>query len=162
MPRPAHIAEENKKLCRNNYNQVKTCRDKHSGNRNFFKLQHAAYTKQQSAGHVVLYCTFSYVIKKVHIVFLGKWWRLYMYIYCLFYFAQKNTTKTQLGLVISCQTKLRECLSDFLGLTNFLRLEEMVDQPKLLKFGSACLNWPDAIGINTKVGESTIFKAKTE
>ena len=85
-----------------------------------------------------------------------------VYIYCLFYFAQINTTKTQLGLEISFQTKLRECLSDFLGLKNFLRLEEMVDWSKLLKFGRACSNWPDTIGINTKVGESTIFKAITE
>ena len=92
----------------------------------------------------------------------GKWWRLYVYICYLFYFAQINTTKTQLGLVISFQTKLRECLSDFLGLTNFLRLEEMIDRSKLLEFGRACSNWPDPIGINTKVGESTIFKAKTE
>ena len=65
---------------------------------------------------------------------------VYMCIYCLFYFAQINTTRTQLGLVMSFQTKLRECFSDFLGLTNFLRLEEMVDRPKLLKFGRACSN----------------------
>ena len=100
--------------------------------------------------------------KKFHQTCPGKWWCLYVYIYCLFYFAQKNTTKTQLGLVMSFQTKLRECLFDFLGLTNFLRLEEMVDRPNLPKFGRACSNWPDTIGKNTKVRESTIVKAKTE
>ena len=39
----------------------------------------------------------------------------------------------------SFQTKLRECFSDFLGLTKFLRLEETVDWLKLLKF-SSCSN----------------------
>ena len=47
-----------------------------------------------------------------------------VYIYCLFYFAQINTTKTQLGLEINFQTKLCECFSDYLGLTNFLRLKK--------------------------------------
>ena len=50
----------------------------------------------------------------------------YVYIYCLFYFVQINTTKKQLGLVISFQIRIRECLSDFLSLSNFLRLKEMV------------------------------------
>ena len=68
----------------------------------------------------------------------------------------------QPGLEISFQTKLRECLSDFLGLTNFLRFEETVDWLKLLKFGRTCSNWPDTMGMNTEIGESTIFKAKTE
>ena len=84
-----------------------------------------------------------------------------VYLYFLFCFVQINITKTQLGLEISFQTKL-ECLSDFLGLKNFFRLEEMVDWSKLYKFGRACSNWPDAIGINTNVREPTIFKAKTE
>ena len=63
-----------------------------------------------------------------------------VYIFCLFYFAQINTTKTQLGLEISFQTKLCECLSDVMGLTNFLRPKETVDWSKLLKFGRACSN----------------------
>ena len=81
-----------------------------------------------------------------------------VYIYCWFYFAQINAIKTQLGLEISFQTKLCECLSDFLGLTNILMVEETVDWSKLLKFGRTCSNWPDTIGVNTKIGESTIFK----
>ena len=92
----------------------------------------------------------------------GKWWRRYVYIYGLFYFAQINTTKTQLGLVIIFQIKIRECLSDFLSLTNILRVKEMAYWSKLLKFGRDCSNWPDKIGINTKLGESTIFKATKE
>ena len=64
----------------------------------------------------------------------------YVYIYCLFYFVQINTTKTQLGLVISFQIRIRECLSDFLSLSNFLRLKEMVYWSKILKFGRACSN----------------------
>ena len=83
---------------------------------------------------------------------------IYIYTYYLFYFAQINTTKTQLGLEISFQTKLCECLSDVMGLTNFLRPKETVDWSKLLKFGRACSNWPDKIGTNTRIGESTIFK----
>ena len=61
----------------------------------------------------------------------------------------------------SFQTKLLEYLPDFLGLANFLRLEETTDWSKLLNFGRTCSNWPDTIGMNTKIGESTIFKAKT-
>ena len=87
---------------------------------------------------------------------------IYIYTYYLFYFAQINRTKTQLGLEISFQTKLRECLSDFLVLTNFPRLEEKVDWSKLLKFGRTCSNWPDTIGINTKVGQSTIYSRLKE
>ena len=63
---------------------------------------------------------------------------IYVYIYCLFYFVQINTTKTQLSLEISFQTKLLECLFDFLGLTNFLRLEETAEW--LIKFGRTCSN----------------------
>ena len=46
----------------------------------------------------------------------------------------------QPGWEISFQTKLRECFSNFLGLAKFLRLEEMVDWSKLLKFGRTCSN----------------------
>ena len=60
---------------------------------------------------------------------------LFVYIYCLFLFAQIITTKPQPGLEIIFETELCECFSDFLGLTNFLRLEETVDWSKLLKFG---------------------------
>ena len=84
------------------------------------------------------------------------------YIYCLFLFSQKNTAITQPGLEISFQTKLCECFSNFLGLANFLRLKEIVDWSKLLKFGRTCSNRQGAIGMNTKIGESTIFKAETE
>ena len=79
-----------------------------------------------------------------------------VYIYCLFLLAQKNTTKTRPGLKISFQKKLPECFSNFLGLTNFLRLEETIDWSKLLKFGRTCSNWQGKIGKNTKIGESTI------
>ena len=85
-----------------------------------------------------------------------------VYMYCLFSFAQINTTKTQPGLEINFQTKVHECFSDFVGLKNVLRLEEMKDWLKLLKFGRICSNCQSAIGMNTKKGESTIFKAKTE
>ena len=70
---------------------------------------------------------------------------IYIFIYicthCLFYFAKINTIKTELGLEISFQTKHLEYLSDFLSLTNFLRLEETVDWPKLLKFDKTCSKW---------------------
>ena len=65
---------------------------------------------------------------------------VYSYVYCLFLFAQKTQPETQPGLEISFQTKLRECFSDFLGLTKFLRLEETVGWSKLLKFGRTCSN----------------------
>ena len=87
---------------------------------------------------------------------------LCVYMYCLFLLAQINTTKTQPGLEISFQTKVHECFSDFVGLKNVLRFEEIKDWLKLLKFGRICSNWQGAIGMNTKKGESTIFKAKTE
>ena len=87
---------------------------------------------------------------------------LCVYMYCLFLLAQINTTKTQPGLEISFQTKVHECFSDFVGLKNVLRFEEIKDCLKLLKFGRICSNWQGAIGMNTKKGESTIFKAKTE
>ena len=67
---------------------------------------------------------------------------MYVYIldrYRLFLFAQK-TTKTQPGLKISIQAKLRECFSNFVGLAKFLRLEETVDCSKLVKFGRTCSN----------------------
>ena len=54
-----------------------------------------------------------------------------IYICCLFYFAQINTTKTQPGLGISFQAKLCECFSN---LTNFVRLDETVDWSKVLIF----------------------------
>ena len=87
---------------------------------------------------------------------------LCVYMYCLFLLAQINTTKTQPGLEISFQTKVHECFSDFVGLKSVLRFEEIKDWLKLLKFGRICSNWQGAIGMNTKRGESTIFKAKTE
>ena len=87
---------------------------------------------------------------------------LCVYMYCLFLLAQINTTKTQPGLEISFQTKVHECFSDFVGLKNVLRFKEIKDWLKLLKFGRICSNWQGAIGMNTKRGESTIFKAKTE
>ena len=65
---------------------------------------------------------------------------VYSYVYCLFLFAQKTQPETQPDLQISFQTKLRECFSNFLGLTKFLRLEETVDWSKLLKFGRTCSN----------------------
>ena len=58
--------------------------------------------------------------------------------YAVYFYLRKNTTKTQPGLEISFQTKFRECFSDFLGLTKFLRLEETIDWSKLLKFGRTC------------------------
>ena len=65
---------------------------------------------------------------------------IYIYIYILFNFiCTKNKTKMLPVLAMSFQTKLRECFSDFLGLTKFLRLEETVDWLKLLKF-SSCSN----------------------
>ena len=70
-----------------------------------------------------------------------------IYTYTVYFICTENKTKTQPGLEISFQTKLRECFSDFLVLTKFLKLEETVDWLKLLKFG-----------MNTKIGESTIFK----
>ena len=81
-----------------------------------------------------------------------------IYINCLFLFAQINTTKTQPGLEINFQTKLREFFSDFLGLTNFLRLEETIDWSKMLKFGRTCSNWQGTIRMNTKIEKSKIFK----
>ena len=42
-----------------------------------------------------------------------------VYIYCLFYFAQINTTKTQISLKISFQRKLPEFLSEFLWFDQF-------------------------------------------
>ena len=61
--------------------------------------------------------------------------------YILFIFiCAKTQPKTQPGLEISFQTKLRECFSNFLGLAKFLRLEETVDWSKLLKFGRTCSN----------------------
>ena len=53
---------------------------------------------------------------------------------------KKKKKKTQPGLEISFQTKHRECFSDFLDLTKFLRLEETVDWSKMLKFGRTCSN----------------------
>ena len=85
-----------------------------------------------------------------------------MYIYCLFLFAQKNPTKTQSSFEIGSQTKLGKCFSTFFGFAKFLWLEETIDWSKLLKFGSTCSNWQGTIGMNTKIGESTIFKAKTK
>ena len=83
--------------------------------------------------------------------------------YILFIFTcAKTQPKTQPGLEISFQTKLRECFSNFLGLAEFLRLQETVDWSKLLKFGRTCSNLKSTIEINTKIGESTIFKAETE
>ena len=56
------------------------------------------------------------------------------YIYCSFLFMQKKNKKkqnvTRFGSKIS--NKLRECFSDFLVLTKFLRLEETVDWLKQL------------------------------
>ena len=74
----------------------------------------------------------------------------------------KNKSKTKPGLEISFQIKLRECFSDFLGLTKFLRLEKTVDWSELLKFERTCSNLQGTIGMNTKIGESTIFKSKTD
>ena len=54
------------------------------------------------------------------------------------------------------------CVSNCLFYFAQIRFKEMVYWSKLLKFGRACSNWPETIGINTKLGESTIFKAKTE
>ena len=86
-----------------------------------------------------------------------------MCIHTLFIFVcAKKTTKMQPGLEISLQTKLSKCFSNFLGLGKFLRLEEMGDWSKLLKFGWTCSNWQGAIRMNTKIGESTVFKAETE
>ena len=59
--------------------------------------------------------------------------------YCSFLLA-KNITKIQPGLEINFQTKICEYVSDFLGLTKFLRLQEMVDWSKLLIFGMIELN----------------------
>ena len=67
----------------------------------------------------------------------------------------------QPSLGTSFETKLRECLSNFLGLAKFLRLEETVDWSKLLKFGRTCSNSQSAIGMNAMMGESTTFKAET-
>ena len=68
----------------------------------------------------------------------------------------------QTDLEISLQTKLCECFYNFLGLAKFLRLGETIDWLKLLIFGRTCSNWQGAIGMNTKTGKSTIFKAETE
>ena len=65
---------------------------------------------------------------------------VYMYIYTVYFYLPKTQPKTQPGLEISFQTKLRECFSNFLGLAKFLRLEETVDWSKLLKFGRTCSN----------------------
>ena len=56
----------------------------------------------------------------------------------IYLFVEKNTTKTQPGLEINFQAKLRECFSDFLGLDKLLKLEETIDWSKLLKFGRTC------------------------
>ena len=82
---------------------------------------------------------------------------VYMCIYVLFIFIctnKHNQNTTRFGNKLSN--------SDFVGLKNVLRLEEMKDWLKLLKFGRICSNCQIAIGMNTKKGESTIFKAKTE
>ena len=85
-----------------------------------------------------------------------------MALYILFIFICKKTQpKTQPGLEIDFETKLRECFSDFLDLTKFW-LKELIDWSKLVKFGKTCSNWQGTIGMNTKIGELTIFKAETE
>ena len=55
-----------------------------------------------------------------------------IYICCLFLFVQKAQPKTQPGLKICFQRRLRKCFSNFLSLAKFLRFKETVDWSKLL------------------------------
>ena len=83
-------------------------------------------------------------------------------IYVLFIFiCDKNIIKTQPGLEMSFQTKIREYFSDFLGLNEFLRLEETVYWSKPLIFDRTSSNWQCTIRMNTKMEESKIFEAET-
>ena len=87
-------------------------------------------------------------------------------VYTVFFFfvfvctKRPNKNATSFGNKLS--NKLCEFYSNFLGLAKFLRLEEMVDWLKLLKFRWTYSNWQGAIRMNTKIGGSTIFKAETE
>ena len=95
---------------------------------------------------------------------IAKWlsnWYIYIYIYTYIYI-YIYANKTQSGLRMSFHTKLRECFSDPLGWTKFVRLEKTVDWSKRLKPGRTCLNWKGAIEMNTKIGESTTFRAEAE
>ena len=82
---------------------------------------------------------------------------IYICILLIFIWAKKqNQNTTRFG------NKLCECFSNFLSLAKFFRLEETVDWSKLLKFGRTCSNLQSAIGMNTKIGEPTLFKSETE